>query len=143
MGPIQRLQLINQSRTEPIYNIQFQPVQLQPGILVVWLPNELDVLGAGERVVLTPSVLATVNGTATGAMKQALGVQSLYEAVRTRTKASADYNIGDISFSCEDSVQHRYLVKLRVAVSTSGATLRVLDTERLRIGSRPSVHSAS
>lgn len=141
LGPIDRLQLINVSSSQVIFNIVFQPVRLEIGIFVVWNPNAVDVLAPGERVILAPLVLATKDGAPTGPCDSLSGVAALHEAIRSRSKASNAYEIGNIAFSCEDGAQQRYLVTIRATLDLLGINLTVVDLNRVRIGSRPSFQS--
>lgn len=143
LGPIEQFLLINVSTTHSIFNILFQPVRLENGIFVVWNPNSVAVLQPGERITLRPTVLATRSDSSTGPMDSSSGVDALHQAIRSRSQASNEYDIGGIAFSCEDASQQRYLVTLRVAIDLSGLNMTVIDTNRVRIGSRPSVHPTS
>lgn len=141
LGPIDRLQLINVSPSQVIFNIVFQPVRLEIGVFVVWYPNAVDVLAPGERVILTPLVFATKDGAPTGPCDSLSGVAALHGAIRSGSKASNAYEIGNIAFSCEDAAQQRYLVTIRATLDLLGINLTVVDLNRVRIGSRPSVQS--
>lgn len=141
LGPIERLQLINMSPSQVIYNIAFQPVRLEIGVFVVWYPNAVDVLAPRERVTLKPLVLATQDGTPTGPCESLSGVAALHEAIRSRSKTSNAYEFGNIEFSCEDAAQQRYLVTIRATLDLPGINLTVVDLNRVRIGSRLSVQT--
>lgn len=139
LGPIDQLQLINVSTSEAIFNIVFQPVRLESGVFITWYPSSIDVLAPGDRTILKPLVLATRDGTPTGPCDTLSGVIALHTSVRSRSKASNAYDIGNIAFSCEDAVQQRYLVTIRATLDLIGINLTVIDLNRIRIGSRPSV----
>lgn len=141
LGPIDRLQLINVSMSQVIFNIVFQPAQLDNGVFVVWNPNTVDVLEPGERVILNPLVLATKDGSQLGACDSVSGVAALHQSIRSRSKASNGYDIGKIAFSCEDAGQLRYLVTIKATLNLMGNRLTVTDLDRIRIGSRPSAQS--
>ncbi len=139
LGPIDQFQLINVSTSEAIFNIVFQPVRLESGVFITWYPSSVDVLAPGDRTILKPLVLATKDGTPTGPCDSLEGVIALHTSIRSRSKASNAFDIGNIAFSCEDAVQQRYLVTIRATLDLLGINLTVVDLNRVRIGSRPSV----
>jgi hypothetical protein len=74
---------------------------------------------------------------ANGPVIEFRGVSAIVDTLRNE-KNSSMYDIGPVAFSCEDSVQNRYLVTFRVEINFQGNMLAVRDCERVRIGSRPS-----
>jgi hypothetical protein len=139
LEPIDQLQLTNVSTSHAIFNIVFQPVRLGTGIFVVWQPNAIDVFEPGERVILKPLILATKDGQPTGPCDSLSGIAALHQSIRSRSKASNAYDIGNLAFSCEDSAQQRYLVTIKATLDLLGINLTVVDLNRVRIGSRPSI----
>lgn len=137
LGPIEQLQLITVSTSQAIFNIAFQPARLETGIFVVWDPNSIDALEPGERVILKPLVLATKDGKPTAPCDSLAGVVALHQSVRSRSKASNAYDLGNIVFSCEDLAQQRYLITIRATLDLLGINLTVVALNRVRIGSRP------
>jgi hypothetical protein len=143
LGRIEQFLFINVSTSQVIFNIVFQPVRLENGIFVVWNPQSIDVLEPGERIAVRPLVLATKDGSQTGPCDSLSGVVALHQAIRSRSKARKAYDIGNIVFTCEDTAQQRYLVTLRVAIDFLGSNMTVVDINRVRIGSRPTIHLSS
>jgi hypothetical protein len=131
--PMTRLLLRNISQTEPIFNIYFQPVRPGTDIYVSWIAGNQAVLQPMTQMPIGPLVMKA-NGQLATEFK---GVYSIVELLKKEKVASA-YNIGPVSFSCEDRAQNRYLVTFTVEVSFSARTMRVVDLDRRRIGSRPS-----
>ena len=74
---------------------------------------------------------------AMGSVENYSGVDAIVTILR-RTGIKSQFDIGPISFTCEDSVQLRYLVTFTVSVSFSGNVFVVRDLSRVRIGGRPS-----
>jgi hypothetical protein len=131
--PIRRLLLSNISRTEPIYNIVFQPVRLKDGANVIWIGEEQQLLSPGSRMALGPILFLTDSY-----VKEFKGVESVVKFLQL-DGLKPSYDIGPIAFTCEDGVQNRYLVTFRVEVTSGGNRMNVKDIERIRIGSRPSL----
>jgi hypothetical protein len=131
LGKIQRLILRNLSPA-PIFNLAFQPVALREDLHVIWQAEEAFILEGGQRMPIEPVLFRGANGP----VMEFRGVSAIVDTLRIE-KNSRTYDIGPVAFSCEDSVQNRYLVTFRVEVNFQGNTLTVKDCERVRIGSRP------
>jgi hypothetical protein len=143
LGQIDGFLLTNVSTSQMIFNIIFQPVRLENGIFVVWHPQSIDILEPRQGIDLRPLVLATKDGSQTGPCDSLSGVAALHRAIKSRSKASNAYDIGKIAFTCEDTAQQRYLVTVRVAINFLGSNITVTDIDRVRIGSRPTIHPSS
>jgi len=126
-GKIRRLMLRNLS-SEPIFNLAFQPVTLGD-LHVIWQAEQTHVLEGQRNMTIEPLVIRGAN--------EFRGVRAIVDILRVG-KNSRTFDIGPVAFSCEDSVQNRYLVTFRVEVNFQGNALIVRDCERVRIGSRPS-----
>jgi hypothetical protein len=100
---------------------------------VNWIADNQTVLQPMTQMPIGPLVMKA-NGQLATEFK---GVYSIVELLKKEKVASA-YDIGPVSFSCEDRAQNRYLVTFTVEVSFSARTMRVIDLDRRRIGSRPS-----
>jgi hypothetical protein len=133
LGAIQRFQLRNISATQAIYNIAFQPVRLKDTLFINWHPGTIDILEPNALIPIEPLVLVANNGVG----NQYRNVASLHSILRNED-VKTEYDIGPVAFSCEDSVQNRYLVTFTVKLNNSGNIMSVQDCERIRIGSRPS-----
>jgi hypothetical protein len=127
LGKISRLLLRNLS-PDPIFNLSFQPVKLREDAHVTWLGDETHILEGRQSMVIEPVLVRSLSAHAT----EFKGVAAVVDFLR-QEKNSPQYDIGPVSFTCEDGVQNRYLVTF------AGNRLIVKDCERIRTGSRPSV----
>lgn len=132
LGKIRRLILRNLS-SAPIFNLAFQPVTLREDLHVIWQAEETHILEGQRNMTIEPVLFRGANGP----VIEFRGVSAIVDTLRIE-KNSPMYDIGRVAFSCEDSVQNRYLVTFRVEINFQGNTLAVKDCERVRIGSRPS-----
>ncbi len=132
--PVRTLLMRNLSRTETLFNICFQPVRLGEDGFVNWM-SENKVLAPGDIMRIWPVVMERKVGDNLEQLMN--GVSSIRDILSKRGSQSS-YDIGGIAFSCEDSVQNRYLVTFTAEVSFGGNVFTVRDLDRRRIGSRPS-----
>ncbi len=137
MGSIERLILRNLSN-DPIYNLVFQSIRLREGVHVIWKPSDIPVLEGETGYLIAPALIRDIGGNA---MEFNL-VTSIIQFLRAESNRPT-YDIGGVSFSCEDKVQNRYLVRFQAEINFQGNTLTVKDCERVLIGNRPNSYSPS
>jgi hypothetical protein len=133
--PVPALVLSNISTNENLYNLMFQVVRHPTGIHILWWPQSQDILRAGQGVTIAPMTFVKEENDK---IETYSGLPSL-QSVLVEKGVKAPYNIGPIAFSCEDSRQNRYLVSFTASLNQSGTKFTVLDIDRQRIGSRPSI----
>jgi hypothetical protein len=96
------------------------------------MPDDIDILEPQTFIAIELMVIAN----AIGEVQALRGVDSIVMELR-RGGVKPQYEIGPISFSCEDSAQLRYLVTFTATVSLSGSAFTVREFSKNRIGDRP------